>query len=312
MEALAVLKIECASELEEALTYYLQESYALAGLESRRRSDFEVASQRHDSTFVDLTKIENLPEDLELTAYLPVDVDQAQVCTQVQAKIRELAGYGLATGKVRVYFEAQTLTNWETTWQENYPVINFSRHLAFVPVWQTYQPAYPDQAVIKLNSGLGFGTGEHLTTQLALLAMERYLTHPVKLADVGTGSGILAIAAAKMGQTDILATDISSQAIEAARENATLNQLTTIRFQQGNLLEGVSEKFDVICANILAEILQEFSENLASYLTENGVAILSGIETRAYPALDEKLQKLGFKVKLHLNEERWHCLVVGR
>ncbi|MCT6892200.1 MAG: 50S ribosomal protein L11 methyltransferase, partial [Lactobacillus sp.] len=227
-----------------------------------KRSDFEQAGWESDSTIVKLDEIKDLPEDLEFLAYFDIEQDKAELVKKYQKKLSELEGYGLKIGEAEVSASYIKDEDWNTVWQKFYHPIDFSRHLAIVPEWEQYKPAFKDQNIIKLDPGLAFGTGSHKTTQLALLGLEQILVKPETVCDVGTGSGILAIASSILGARSVLATDISDEAITAANENISLNNLTNIKVQKTNLLNKVKDKYDIIVANILAEILLDLIPEL--------------------------------------------------
>src|SRR5699024_5483814 len=167
---------------------------------SRRRHTRSKRDWSSDVCSSDLDDIENLPEDLELTAYFDYEnADKKKLVQKITDKIAEMKSYGLDAGNVSISTKEVADEDWNTAWQKYYHVIDFSRHLAIVPEWEDYQPAFSDQQLIRLDPGLAFGTGGHTTTQLVLLAMERALVKPMSVLDVGTGSGILAIAASKLG-----------------------------------------------------------------------------------------------------------------
>lgn len=311
---LLAIKINCGHEIEDGLTYFLQNDLDAQGIESRKRSDFILEGQKNDSSLVELDDIENLPEDLELTAYFDAskNLDKKELIEKIQSKIDEMKGFGLDAGNVSISSKQVADQDWNTAWQKYYHVIDFSRHLAIVPEWEDYKPAFSDQKLIRLDPGLAFGTGGHTTTQLVLLEIERVLTKPFKVMDVGTGSGILAIAASKLGAESVLATDISDEAVTAAQENIKLNGLDNITVRKANLLKDTDEKFDIIIANILAEILLELIPDLDSHLNEDGKIIFSGIDYQQLPKIKKALDDYDFKIDMKMQEKRWICLLISR
>lgn len=309
---LLACKIETSHEVEDALSVYLKDDLKALGVEARKRSDFEQAGWRHDSTVVDLSDIKDLPEDLELIAYFDQEADQQELADKLKAKFKQLAGFGLATAPEEVTFNYIENKDWETEWQKYYHTISFSRHLAIVPEWEKFKPAFPDQQAMVMDPGLAFGTGGHTTTQLVLMALERCLTKPMKVADVGTGSGILAIAASKLGAQSVLATDISESSMHACRENLALNAIDNVTVKKASLLDGISGQFDLILANILAEILMDLIPQLDSHLAPNGQIIFSGIDYLQLPDIKKALSEHGFEVKLQMRQKRWVCLIIAR
>ena len=305
---LLIIKIDTSYEVEDALGVFATDNLKALGIESRKRSDFEQAGWLHDSTVVEMDDIKDLPKD----TYFDEEADKDELVEKFQAKLEELKSYGLNTGEGKIttsYIEDQ---DWNTAWQKYYHVIDFSRHLAIVPEWEDYQPAFSDQQLIKLDPGLAFGTGNHKTTQLAMMGIERAMVKPMSVVDVGTGSGILAIAASKLGATNVLATDISDESMTAAKQNSALNNLTNIKVQKTSLLAGVEGKFDIIVANILAEILLDLIPQMDAHLNKDGQVIFSGIDYLQLPKIKKSLDENNFKIDLTMKQGRWIGLAITR
>ena len=309
---LLIIKIATSYEVEDALGVFATDNLKALGIESRKRSDFEQAGWLHDSTVVEMDDIKDLPKDTYFYAYFDEEADKDELVEKFQAKLEELKSYGLNTGEGKIttsYIEDQ---DWNTAWQKYYHVIDFSRHLAIVPEWEDYQPAFSDQQLIKLDPGLAFGTGNHKTTQLAMMGIERAMVKPMSVVDVGTGSGILAIAASKLGATNVLATDISDESMTAAKQNSALNNLTNIKVQKTSLLAGVEGKFDIIVANILAEILLDLIPQMDAHLNKDGQVIFSGIDYLQLPKIKKSLDENNFKIDLTMKQGRWIGLAITR
>lgn len=306
------IKIDTAYDVEDALSYFAQEDLKALGIEARRRSDFEQAGWLHDSTVVEMDEIKDLPDELQFIAYFDEEQDKDELVKKFQDKLAELEGYGLRTGKKEITTDYVADQDWNTAWQKYYHVINLSRHLAIVPEWEDYRPAFPDQQILKLDPGLAFGTGNHQTTQLAMMGIERAMTKPLSVVDVGTGSGILAIAAHKLGAKSVLGTDISDESMTAAEENAGLNDFNDLKLQKTSLLAEVDGKFDLIVANILAEILLDLIPQMDSHLEENGQVVFSGIDYLQLPKIEKALDENGFKIDLKMRAGRWIGLCISR
>lgn len=306
------VKIETSYDVEDALSYFAQEDLQALGIEARRRSDFEQAGWLHDSTVVEMDDIKDLPAEVEFIAYFDEERDRDEVVKAFEDKLKELAGYGLRTGEGTISTSYIADQDWNTVWQKYYHVINLSRHLAIVPEWESYKPAFPDQQIITMDPGLAFGTGNHQTTQLAMLGIERAMVKPLSVVDVGTGSGILAIAAHKLGAKSVLGTDISDESMTAAKENAGLNDFADLKLQKTSLLADVDGKFDLIVANILAEILLDLIPQLDSHLNEDGQVIFSGIDYLQLPKIEQALSENGFKIDMKMRAGRWIGLCISR
>ena len=309
---LLIIKNETSHEVEDALNIYSQDVLHCLGTESRKRSDFEQAGWESDSTIVNLSEINDLPQDLQFLAYFDIEQDKAELVEKYQKKLAELKSYGLQIGKAKITTSYIKDEDWNTVWQKFYHVINFSRHLAIVPEWEDYHPAYKAPQLINLDPGLAFGTGTHKTTQIALMGLEQALTEPKTVCDVGTGSGILAIASSLLGASSVVATDISDEAVTAAKENIALNHLANIKVEKASLLNGVEGKYDIIIANILAEILLELIPELNEHLNAGGKVIFSGIDYTQLDKIKAALTKHNFKIDLTIEHGRWVGLIIER
>ena len=180
------------------------------------------------------------------------------------------------------------------------------RNIGVKPGWRESESDFRD-IVFKIDSGPAFGTGTHPTTCLCIDMIEKYLNPGDSFLDVGTGSGILMIAAAKLGAGNMFGIDKSQVAVEAAQKNILLNNLDPTRFavKTGNLLEGIEGRFEVVAANILPEIIIKLLDNIQGVLKENGIFICSGlIEGNTHRVLN-KMKTLGFELLETLEKERW-------
>jgi len=176
--------------------------------------------------------------------------------------------------------------NWATAWKAYYHPIELSEKLAICPSWEKYEPR-EGQKVICLDPGMAFGTGTHETTRLCLSLLEQELKEGMSMLDVGTGSGILAICAKLLGSGRTVGVDIDEVAVRVAKENSELNHCVDIEYLCGDLAQDVEGKFDVICANIVADAILRLSKDLPKLMKDDGVCVVSGIiDTRSREVID--------------------------
>ena len=176
--------------------------------------------------------------------------------------------------------------DWAHAWKRHYKPMRIGKRVLLTPAWEEPN-ALPDDVVVRLEPGMAFGTGLHPTTRLCVAALEKWVSQGDSLLDIGTGSGVLSVVAAKLGAKLVIATDIDPLAIRAAKENARLNGVTIapnqLIVEQGSIPAGQDGRFSVVVANILAEILIGLFEAaydnvpLAATLAPGGHLILSGI-----------------------------------
>jgi len=252
------------------------------------------------------------PETVWLLAYLHGDSDPAPVMAAIEsflAAIRQRSGQEIPPATCATINEE----DWANNWKAYFKPTRIGTHLVIKPTWETY-PARQGDLIIELDPGMAFGTGTHPTTRLCLEALERLLEPAPSsrsVLDVGTGSGVLAIAAALLGAAPVTGIDIDPDAIEVAQHNARQNSVDHLMDCSTTPLEQVAEKYDLVIANILAEDLIRMRQALASRLNAGGTLILSGILLER-----EELVISGFTdttLILHTTNhcDDWSCLEYG-
>jgi ribosomal protein L11 methyltransferase len=210
--------------------------------------------------------------------------------------------------------------DWAHAWKQFYKPLRIGQRVVLKPTWEEF-PAQPDDVIIELDPGMAFGTGLHPSTRLCIAALEAFVRPGDRVLDLGTGSGVLALVAAKLGAASILATDIDTLAVRVATENAGVNGLAVgdqLRIEHGSVPAGMAGHFQVIVANILAEVLVGLFDGvygnppLVEPLAPGGYLILSGILDERGPLVIEAAARHG----LHLVEQRqegdWIALTVQR
>jgi ribosomal protein L11 methyltransferase len=210
--------------------------------------------------------------------------------------------------------------DWAHAWKKYYKPLRVGQRVILKPSWEAFAPQ-PGDLVIELDPGMAFGTGLHPTTRLCIAALEETVQPGDSILDLGTGSGVLAIVAHKLGATRIVASDIDPIAVEVTNENAERNGVPTgeagvLDVRLGSVPAGMAGQFRVIVANILAEVLAKLFDAEYGYpplvepLAPGGVMILSGIiDVRAY-LVEEAAQRHGMAVIGRLQEGDWVTLIV--
>ncbi|NLC08001.1 MAG: 50S ribosomal protein L11 methyltransferase [Syntrophomonadaceae bacterium] len=204
--------------------------------------------------------------------------------------------------------------DWAQAWKKYYHPVKISDKIVIKPSWENYSTA-SDQIVIDLDPGMAFGTGTHPTTVHCLRALERYIRGGELVADVGTGSGILAIAAAKLGAAEVLAVDLDQLATSIAAENIRLNGVADrVRVLTGDLLEPLADRqgFDLIVGNLVAPIVRRLGPSAWEKLKPGGLFIGAGIIQGRLSEVLEELTGIGFELVEITDEGEWSTVVVSR
>lgn len=201
--------------------------------------------------------------------------------------------------------------DWENNWKQYFHAMPIGEKLLIQPLWEDMKEEKTDRCVLKIEPGLAFGTGTHDTTRLCLQTLEKYVSEGKSVLDIGCGSGILSIASLLFGADKAVGVDIDPLAVKTAKENGVTNgfdepKLTVL---QGDLCDKVSGKYDIVVANIVADVIIMFCENVAKFMKEDSVFITSGIiDTRESDVL-AAFEKYGFKVKERHTSGGWVCFV---
>ena len=236
-------------------------------------------------------------------AYLPVNDQLTHRLQAVQDEVNRVLKLLSVTGDITLQRVAEE--EWATAWKAYYKPFRVGNRIIVKPAWETYQGKTGD-IVIELDPGMAFGTGNHPTTTMSLILLEQFVKPGFKVFDIGTGSGILAIAAAKLGASEVVAVDVDPVAIETAWENCQRNKVSNIvSIIPGNLLEELSGRANIVVANITADVLLDLIVDLKPYLISGGVFIGSGIIDPYFQDVRDALADHDFKLLEISGEEEW-------
>ncbi len=254
--------------------------------------------------------IEALAPDFDkVTVRTVIPREDVGALAQIEAMLA-LIGHALPNGLPEPRLTAVGESDWATSWKEHFYVVRIGQQFVIKPGWRDYTPQ-PDDIVIEIDPGLAFGSGLHPTTQLCLKLFEEMSPAGQEMFDVGTGSGILSIAALKLGAAHTRAVDIDDVAVRVAEENFELNGVRhQVETGVGSAESTAGRQWPLVVANILAHILIEIMPNLAAALAPGGTLILSGMIGEQEADVATAAESYGLQVVGCRQEEDWVALVV--
>ncbi|OUM95991.1 MAG: ribosomal protein L11 methyltransferase [Thermobacillus sp. ZCTH02-B1] len=311
------LTIRSRAEAVEMVTNFLHELGADGVSVEESWADRKPSGSKLDEWF------DRPPNDIpagwvEIKGWFPEGTDTASLREALRDRIGELRTWGIDPGNFSLEEAVVDEEDWAEAWKRYFKPLRVTDRLTIRPIWEPYEPG-PGEIVIDLDPGMAFGTGTHATTALSLKALDRAIRGGEEVIDVGTGSGILAIGAAKLGARSVLALDLDPVAVASARANAALNGLEDrIDVRESDLLGAlkaggtndhrplnVSPPVDVIVANILAEIILRFMDDVYAALKPGGLYIASGIYVNKEQDVRRGLEAAGFEILDRDEREDW-------
>lgn len=243
---------------------------------------------------MDQSVIDAMPEDVQVKAWFDEDaLNRIMGSLQEQLSLLKTQNEGLGT--LALSLQGVKEEDWAENWKQYYKPFRLGEHMVVKPTWESWDMQEGD-LMIEIDPGMAFGTGTHETTAMCVGLIEKYYQGGA-LLDVGTGSGILAIAAARLGAKGIVAVDIDPDAVRVARENVAHNGLTgAIDVREGDLLQGLSQRFQFAVANILAPVICMLAAPLKAHLLPGGRFVCSGIIAEAEGDVNGALLAAGYQI----------------
>ena len=268
---------------------------------------------------------DSLKEDLMrkpvVTLYFADDEEGLADMKRAEALLDTLAAADRSDGMGVIYLEAAAGddSEWLYKWQEFFKPTRVGERIVVRPSWEAYDPK-PEDLVIEMDPGMAFGSGLHETTSMCIKALEKIIAHrgmaaghrQLRILDVGTGTGILAIAGVLLGAEEALGIDIDTDAVRVANENIEKNDLADrITAQYGDLTEGVDYKADILVANLMADLVMRLSPAAAGHLERGGWYVTSGILDIKEETVSRAIREAGFAIEEVLHDGEW-CAVIAR
>lgn len=250
-------------------------------------------------------------ENIIIKGYLPIEESLEKQLNTFKKKLSGLEEY-FVSWLAKVSYAEIAEADWSTAWKSYYKPERIGKKIVVSPSWEDYTPEEGD-IVIWLDPGMAFGTGSHPTTAMMIKLIEKYLKAGQNMIDVGTGSGILAIAGAKLGAASVLAVDIDTLAVGIAQQNVDLNGVSdSVTVRYNDLLTGIDGDYQMITANLIADPIIAMAPKAYEKLGTGGLFLASGIINHRHQEVEEALRSLGFLILETLKEGEWVSLVARK
>ena len=303
--------IHTTNEAIESISYVLQEAGA-SGLVIEDPLDLIKAREAQFGEIYELDPKDYPDEGVRIKTYLPANSHLKDTINEIRQAINALAAFH-DLGKNEITLSEVHEEDWATAWKKYYKPVRVTDNITIKPIWEDYHRAKENELIIEMDPGMAFGTGTHPTTVLSIQALEKYLKQDDSVIDVGSGSGILTIAAAKLGAEKIHAFDLDEVAVKSSKANIQLNDLASeITVNQNDLLKEINLEADVIVSNILAEIIVKFVADAWSNLKKGGYFITSGIISDKKEMVVGELKKAGFEIVEQNELEDWISIIARK
>ncbi|MBA5849880.1 50S ribosomal protein L11 methyltransferase [Clostridium sp. cel8] len=300
------VSIETKSEAIEAISGVLY-NVGVKGLSIEDPEDVEFKKKHpEDWDYFDNSLLKE-KDYAVIKAYFTRDKDFNKNLDYIKDSINNLEEFGIDKGRGNIVVKDVNEEDWENNWKKYYKPTKVGNKIVVVPIWENYKEK-DDDIVVKLDPGMAFGTGTHETTRMCIKQLEKYVDKNSTVFDIGTGSGILSISAAKLGASSVLGVDLDSIAVESAKNNVKYNNLKNIKILHGNLMDVVSGKADIVVANIIAEIIILLTDQVKNFLNDNGLFICSGIIEGRENDVIGKLKHSGFDIEDVNKDGEWTCV----
>ncbi len=238
----------------------------------------------------------NLEEGAIVKGYIPESSDLIDKIDLVKQLVAALPQFGLNIGAGEVSTVVVNEQDWDTSWKKYYKPTKIGNRIVIKPVWEEYEPKQ-DEIIVEMDPGMAFGTGTHETTIMCVQQLEQHISEKCTVFDIGCGSGILSIVAAKLGAEKVIGVDCDEVAVNVAGKNITENKVDNIvEIKHGNLMDMVMGKANIIVANITADIIILLSKDIKRFLNSCGLFIASGIISDKTKEVKENLMANGLEV----------------
>lgn len=288
-------------------------------IEDAREFDDFLEESREYWDYVDKDLIEKMHGETKIRVYVSDDTAGRELLIAIKSSLDELKAIDElnAFGRLETETDGMTEQNWANNWRKYFHPIEIGEKIMIKPEWEELQDK-TDRIVFNIEPGMSFGTGAHYTTQLCLEALEKYIKAGDKMLDLGCGSGILSVISLMLGADKAVAVDIDPNAVDTAYQNAERNDVDKSRYTvlAGNVLtdpdiqtEIAKNSYEVVCANIVADVIIGLAPKAKEYMKKGGVFITSGIIEDRIDDVKNALRENGFEIVAVNQRKDWASII---
>ncbi|HJC74385.1 MAG TPA: 50S ribosomal protein L11 methyltransferase [Candidatus Mediterraneibacter faecavium] len=310
-------RLKTTTEAEDIVSSMLMD-LGIQGVEIEDKVPLTQADK--EQMFVDiLPEIEADDGVAYLSFYLEPEDDKEKILTEIRQELQEMSSY-LNVGECQIEESETEDVDWVNNWKQYFHQF-YVDDILIIPSWEDVKPEDSDKMVIHIDPGTAFGTGMHETTQLCIRQIRKYVTEGTRILDVGCGSGILGMLALKFGAAYSVGTDLDPCAIEATYENMEVNGILKDRYEVmiGNIIDDkeVQDKvgygcYDIVVANILADVLVQLTPVIVNQLKPGGIYITSGIIDDKEQTVVDAVRAAGLEVLDVTYQGEWVCMTARK
>lgn len=301
-------KINTVPPAVEAISYQLHQ-LGVQGIEIE--DTLPLSKEDKEKMYVDILDKTNQLECNTASIYFYISENEynEHFTEKIKNLLIHVKNY-VAIGEGSIQINKVNEEDWAENWKKYFKPFKVDENIIIKPTWESYTNIQAEDIIIEIDPGMAFGTGTHETTSLCISMLKKYLKSGYNVYDIGCGSGILGIVASKLGASDIICTDIDANAIKVANENITVNNVQdNVKVKQGNLAETLTEKVDIVVANILADVIITLTKEIKNYLKINSIFITSGIILERVEDVKRAIEKENMKILEIKTKGEWAVIV---